>query len=620
MAIINFTGFEQGPGLTGNGGDDYQPFGGSGGSVQSTIKKHGAYAAEFIKTTTGSCYVSVNGERATDGQISLNSGSWATLYLQGYFRYTTKPSANSEQIMEVHGTGGDPIAELHIDVNGKLRVYDFNNYGTPTLLATGTTTLSANTWYKISFKVVAGSSGSYELLIDDAAELSASRSWAITLNLRNVFLGARRDRNGESMTFYWDDYASSGTAYPFSTGEYAVGILKPNANGSTMSWTAGTGASDYTQVDEIPWSDSDYVQSPTSGNPNVALFNFQSRADASLSTGDILAIKAIMLNKEASSVSSNTKVRVRSGGSNSDSAGFNGSTASIGLGRLLENDPSTGIAWTGAGIDAIEAGAVEDNAVAIQLFNAMVHVLYEISTAQNYQQDLDEVVSLSDSAKRTAGKTLEDTLTLVDTALRQTTAYRAFVEVITLVADSDAVKIASQQVEETITLVDVAIKRTTSKAIEEVITLVETLARQVALTKAFVETIVLVDSIAMLKSINVALLETVTLVETQIRSTAKRFTEAITLTETITRVKTYLRAFVDTVVLVASAGTLKQQFKALTEVITLVDRQIKTIGKVLTETISLVTRFLGLLNGNDISYRSKYENRPGTYIKKYLDF
>lgn len=655
MAIINFTGFEQGPGLTSNGGDDYQPFGGSGGSVQSTVKKHGTYAAEFVKTTTGSCYLSVNGERSADGNINLNSGSWATLYMQGYFRYSSKPSANSEQIMEVHGTGGDAIAEIHLDLNGKIRVYDFNNYGTPVLLATGTTTLSANTWYKLSIKIVAGSSGSYEVKIDDAAELSGSRSWAITLNLRNVFLGPRRDRNGESMTVYWDDYCSSDSAYPFTSGEYAVGILKPNANGSTMSWSGGTGASDYTQVDEIPWSDSDYVQSPTSGNPNVGLFNFQSRSDASLSIGTIKAVKAIILIAENSSVTSSTKVRIRSGGSNSDSTGYNGGTSSIGLGRVLESDPSTSTAWTGSGIDAIEAGAVEDNAVAVRLYNAMVHVLYEVSTVQNYTQNLTEtitlvetrlnttskpftevvalvevlakkpakifteVITLVETQIKTTGKAIVEAITLSEVFSRLQTAFRSLTETITLVDTVDPNKIAVVALVENISLVD-AYQNVSGKVLTETITLVETFTKGLTAFRAFTETITLVDTMAILRTYFQTLTETITLVETAIKSTAKSFVETIALNEVMQTAKVYARAFVEVITLVDTTNSGRTKYQVLTETITLVDSMRRVTSKILTETLSLTQRFLGMLNGKDISYRSKYENRSGEYRKKYLDF
>lgn len=657
MSILNFTGWEQGNTRSTDGGDDYQPFQGSGGTgvVTSAQAKHGTYSVNFAKTSTNTSWQDFPTVRNADGTINGNSGSYAEMYLDFYFRYATKPSSNYEMILEIAGAGGNPLAFLALNSSGNIAVYDFNNYSTPTLLATGSTALSANTWYKVQFKIVAGSSGSYELKIDDVSDASGSRSWTLTANTRKVALGPRRNYNSESIDIYLDDLVVSDTAYAFPTGEFQVGQLKPNANGSTMTWANGTGASDYTQVDEIPINDADYIMSPTSGNPNVGLMNFESRADASLSTGTIKAVKGIVMTKENSSTTSSTKIRIRSGGSNSDSSGYNGNTNTISLGRLLENDPSTATAWTGAGIDAIEAGPVEDNGVATRCINIMIYVLFEVSTVQNYTQNLTETITLVETRLNTTSKPFTEVvalvevlakkpakifteaITLVETQIKTTgkaiveaitlneifsrlqTAFRSLTETVTLVDTVNPDKIAVVALVENISLVD-AYNNVSGKVLTETITLVETFTKGLTAFRAFTETITLVDTMAILRTYFQTLTETITLVENQIKSIAKTFTETISLNETLQSAKTYARAFIEAITLVDTTGTGRTKYQVLTETITLVDSIRRVTSKVLIETLSLTQRFLGMLNGKDISYRSKYENRDGEYRKKYLDF
>jgi hypothetical protein len=383
MAILNFTGWEQGNTLSIEAGDDYQPFQGSGGTgqVTSAQAKHGTYSLNFAKTSTNTKWQDFPTVRDADGKINGNSGSYAEMYIEFYFRYATKPSSAYEMIMEVMSSGGDPIAFLALNSSGNIVVYDFNNYSTPVLVATGSTALSANTWYKVQFKIVAGSSGSYQLKIDDTSDASGSRSWVITVNTRKLSLGVRRDFNSQDIDFYLDDLVVSDTAFILTSGEHAVKVLKPNANGSTMQWNGGTGASDYTQVDEIPIDDADYVMSPTSGS-QVALFALQSRADVTIQNGNIYAVKAITISRRNSSSGTSTKVRIRSGSTNSDNAsGFSHNTLSLGLGRLLALDPATGSAWTGSAIDALEIGELEESSVATRMLSALAHILYEVQTS-----------------------------------------------------------------------------------------------------------------------------------------------------------------------------------------------------------------------------------------------
>lgn len=230
-----------------------------------------------------------------------------------------------------------------------------------------------------------------------------------------------------------------------------------------------------------------------------------------------------------------------------------------------------------------------------------------------------EVITLVETQIKTTGKAIVEAITLSEVFSRLQTAFRSLTETITLVDTVDPNKIAVVALVENISLVD-AYQNVSGKVLTETITLVETFTKGLTAFRAFTETITLVDTMAILRTYFQTLTETITLVETAIKSTAKSFVETIALNEVMQTAKVYARAFVEVITLVDTTNSGRTKYQVLTETITLVDSMRRVTSKILTETLSLTQRFLGMLNGKDISYRSKYENRSGEYRKKYLDF
>lgn len=378
--VLNFTGFEGGVQTAGNGGWDVQPFGGTGASLSTTTVRTGTYALRVNKSGANQAYLRVYAGWNADGTIN-GSVSNATSYVQFWFRYATKPASNSE-IIFLQNTTTDANAALSLTSAGKLQIFDWN-IATPTSLATGSATLSADTWYNIRVKTVAGSSGTYDVYIDGALDITGSRSWTDTSPNSDIYLGARIDTNSQDYDCFFDDVIIDNASFPDQTS--SVKVIKPNANGSTMSWSSGTGSSDYQEVDEIPPNDGTtaYVMSPNTGNPNVGLFDLQSCSDVGI-TGTILSFKGQIITRENTASTSATLIRVRSNVTNSDSSTRNGSTAITGQTLLLNTDPDTSSTWTTSGINAVEVGAVENNAVSTRCSNVMGYVLYVPSTTIEY--------------------------------------------------------------------------------------------------------------------------------------------------------------------------------------------------------------------------------------------
>jgi len=347
-ARIELTGFESGANV--------ECLGSSGTvSFQTGVVYTGTYALQTNPTTTGTGYCPI-GIISTTGAQATGGGS-GTLYTVFRFRADTLPASGSEELFVAEGQSSSFKMYVRVTSAGKLQAYDSTN---TQLGSDGATTLSTATWYKLGVKVGTGASAAYEVQINGASELSGTGNLSTNGHSTRAF-GKRTDRNGNSVNFYYDDIVIDDASYPAGN---SVVVLHPNANGSTMAWTAGTGASDYTQVDEVVPNTTDYVKSTALNN--VALFRFETLPGTV--TTPIAAVKTLQRVAEDVSGTSGYVVRIRSGSTNSDSGSSDvGNTAFTTRQRLLETDPSTIAAWTIAGVNAAEAGGQDTSGTRLRL-------------------------------------------------------------------------------------------------------------------------------------------------------------------------------------------------------------------------------------------------------------
>jgi hypothetical protein len=158
--------------------------------------------------------------------------------------------------------------------------------------------------------------------------------------------------NVGSTHFFDDVYAldTTGTA-PYNTflGDVRVNTLVPNAAGSSTQFTPSIGAN-YTTVDELPYSATDYVSSTTVGNRDTYALSDLSAA------ATIFGVQNNVVAKKTDAGNISLKPAIKSGASV-----YYGSTSSLGNAdrtyidtRAL--DPSTSTAWTAAGVNALESG------------------------------------------------------------------------------------------------------------------------------------------------------------------------------------------------------------------------------------------------------------------------
>lgn len=347
-ARINIVGFEQGYVATNDtvGSEVGTPSGTM--SIVSSPVLHGSYALRTNPTTTATGYAEIGG--SIDGS---NFASAATVYWRFYFRFATAPSSGDEPIFAAMAAPvGTYKWEVRLTSDRKLAVYD----NTPAVVATGTTVLSADTWYRVEVKSGTGASGAYEVKIDGTSELSGTANLGSANNVRARF-GKWINRNGNTVDFFYDSLVADDADYP---GESSIVAMNIDGNGADTNWTIDSGTGEkWEQLDEVP-SDGTTTDLISQAQNDAYTATFESASSAGIS-GTISSVKVI---GALARIGSNGTVlmRIKSGGTNSDSTTINTVSFYRYYGHLLETDPNGGGAWTTSDLDGLEGGVVDTNA------------------------------------------------------------------------------------------------------------------------------------------------------------------------------------------------------------------------------------------------------------------
>jgi hypothetical protein len=204
MAIRNFTGFELSNDDVGNGSVGHQSTNFT--SVTSPVYS-GTRAVRCSCTTSATGFFQFSTEEDSVGRRTFTEIT--PLYMQFMFRYATKPSSGSEPIGYICG--------LEIALNSSCNLVAVNRTGFTTL-ATGTTVLSADTWYIIRARVTTtANGGNWEIQLAQAGgtpatEVSGSgQTWGVTLS--SVALGKTQNVSSQTVDFYYDDLIVTDTEY-----------------------------------------------------------------------------------------------------------------------------------------------------------------------------------------------------------------------------------------------------------------------------------------------------------------------------------------------------------------------------------------------------------------------
>jgi hypothetical protein len=362
MAIVNFTGFEGGTNVS-----NHDFILSNGVDVVSDVKRTGNYSAKVTSILNGQQWLALTGYTNVGANTTL---SVENSYVQFYFRYETLPSSGVIEIFTVESTVSQRKLSIVINSAGKLSVTNGNSLDT----GAGSTTLSADTWYKINVRCGTGSSANYELKINDGTEFSGTHD-LYSNNAQRYYCGNYiTNAPNTGIIFYYDDVVVDDAG--FLSGDAEVKVITPTGSGSTMTWS-GT----YEDINSVPHSDSTEIISPTSGAPNVALFDMETASSKSI-TGTILGIRAVIRTRRPSGTSS-TAFRLKSGATTVDSTSYNDTTFYQSRCFVFTQNPNTSSAWTLSTLDDAEFGFVQNNNMAMRASCLQVMVAYLPSTISN---------------------------------------------------------------------------------------------------------------------------------------------------------------------------------------------------------------------------------------------
>lgn len=247
----------------------------------------------------------------------------------------------------VHGT-------LRMNTSGEFSYFRGTEIGTQLGSTTSGASIMPGQWFYVELVVkIADSGGTVDLYINGTNVLSVAS--ADTRNGGNASVDRAKWISSSADACQYDDIYvldDTGSVNNSRLGSHKVIGSLPSGAGSSTQFTPSAG-SNYQCVDDNPTnSDTDYVESGTSGHKD--LYDYAS-------IGTLANIKGLQINtvaRETDGSPFSLYQTVKSGSTNSDgsSVAISGQTFKTITPRVLETDPDTSSAWTDSGVDAAEFG------------------------------------------------------------------------------------------------------------------------------------------------------------------------------------------------------------------------------------------------------------------------
>lgn len=268
----------------------------------------------------------------------------AQAVLFGFMNESTTLSSGS-----FTATDSDTHLSLRLSSAGVLQIARGS-----TLLASGTTVLSASLYYRIEVRIVVANAGIFEVRVNGVAEITFAGDTYDTgeAGLRAV-VGYGHLSGSNTL---WDDIliwnsASSGSEPTTWIGDIRIETLRPTAPGDVTDSTPSTGAA-WAAVDEtVANADTDYTQAGTVGNKDL-----YQMGDLSTTPDSVVAVVLNAQMKTTGTTPRKAKLKVK----NSTEANSAAKPVAIGSYSTLQAafalDPATSAAWTGAGVNAAQIG------------------------------------------------------------------------------------------------------------------------------------------------------------------------------------------------------------------------------------------------------------------------
>lgn len=301
----------------------------------------GATAATGISGMTGTYCLEIAG--VNDYAIK-DVDSTSTIFIHCNAKTTASP-ANSSNIAVFYNSSTIIGALLRDSSSTELKAYRGNSY-TGTLLGSGGT-MASGIVKNIQIKYVPhSSSGIFQVKLDGILVIDYSgntNSTYTTLNkVRHGYDGV-----GYYGYLYMDDFVYDNSSW---VGNSIITALTPNGI-DTTNWTASSGTN-YTCVDEIPESTSDFVY--INSNDTIDLYQ------ATDISADAETIKAVQVQAYAKSSGAATPTNLQLGVKSGVTSGYSSSkalpTSPASLAGIWETNPATSNPWTPSEVNGMYIG------------------------------------------------------------------------------------------------------------------------------------------------------------------------------------------------------------------------------------------------------------------------
>ncbi len=187
--------------------------------------------------------------------------SYSTIIVGAAFKISVAP----RKIMVLESSGL-VVAELSVDASQRLNLTDSTGR-----LFVATSIIPVGLWFQVEVKVVVGHSGTFEIQLNGASEITSTVGDFGTSDVNQIIFESMPAEIGDTATTFVDDvYALDSTGgSPRNTflGDVQVRTLYPSADATYTDYTPKTATAHYLQVNEsLIDGDGSYVYDTTPGD------------------------------------------------------------------------------------------------------------------------------------------------------------------------------------------------------------------------------------------------------------------------------------------------------------------------------------------------------------------
>lgn len=336
---------------------------GNGTTGRDNMTLYGAYASSSGVTSTTYARTGTYSYRLGNGDnLQFRRTFGTTKSSVGYgcaFYCPTLPTNNNSVLLATFlNNAGISLISIMVNPTGFIEVWNASTSTSGSQQAITTSqVVQPGTWHHFEcFFTPNGSSSSIEVRVD---EITVIDDPSIVIGLDNG-TGATSTETSSvratfasvlSYSFYVDDIYAWDTSGSYNNdflGDKRVATLFPNGDTAEADWTPNSGATGYTQIDELsPDGDTSYVTSSTAGD--ISEYDFEAMPSNAIG---ITGVQIYTLARKTDAGACDIRTDIVSGSYSSSGETQTCTTAYTTKLNTFETDPNTGALWTRAAVDA----------------------------------------------------------------------------------------------------------------------------------------------------------------------------------------------------------------------------------------------------------------------------